>query len=152
MAMINDSQILFQTTKRVVIKITGQGAPDDAGNLAANTLSFTGFKSVNGNIGRVTIKSVNYSISGNSTVKLYWYGVAGNANAVFLAGSGVFPDPSSDGITISAPASINATGNIWVSTQGFNNSNAGYTLILDLHKDATYYDPGTSLDPAAFNR
>lgn len=152
MAFSFSKQVLVETTKRLVIKLVGTGAPDDAGNLAINSMALSGFiGNSNSNVGLLNIKSINYSVSSNASVKLYWYGANSNSTIAILSHAGTLPAPGTDGFVIN-PDANGATGNVWISTGGFKDANASYTIILDIHKDPKYYDPGTSLDPAAFNR
>lgn len=152
MATLFQSQVLVDTTKRTVIKIVGGlGGVDDTGNLVVNSANLLGFKGLNGNVGLYSIRTIQYSVSSNASVRLYWYGSNANSNIAVLSGTGCFPVPGAAGFSI-IPDANGATGNLWVATSGFNNAGAGYTVVIDISKNAQYYDPGTGLDPAAFDR
>jgi hypothetical protein len=45
---------------------------------------------------------------------------------------------------------LGPTGNVTIKTVG-TTTNAAYTVIIELHKNGTYYDSGQLTDPAAFN-
>ena len=151
MATLFQSQTLVDTSRRTVIKIVGGlGGVDDTGNLVVNSANLSGFKGP-GNVGLYSIRTIQYSVSQNASVRLYWYGSNSNSNIAVLSGTGVFPFPGAAGFSI-IPDANGATGNLWVASSGFNNAGAGYTIILDIAKNPQYYDPGTAADPSAFNR
>lgn len=150
MAYVLTTQKILDTRKRVVIKLVGSGNADDPGNVAVNVSSLGGYTTQGP---AVTIKGITYDVNspGSGYVRLYWFGSA-NSNIAMLSKAGVMPIVGSDGITLLNNAT-NPTGDIWISTTGFAGSNnASFTIILDMHKVAPYFNPGYDLDPIAFNK
>jgi hypothetical protein len=154
MAYVINTTTILDSQKRTVIKIVGSGNPDVVGgNLVVNASSLNGYIPLTGisNIGLIDVRNINYSISNTGTVQLFWFGANSNATLAFLTGSGSLPVPGTDGYSITNSAN-GATGDIWLSTTGFNTANAAFTVILDMKKQTRFYNPGTLLDPAAFNK
>ena len=84
-------------------------------------------------------------------VQVKWEGnSAANDRTIFAVGVGNGDTNPMGNIPSITNNAINPTGNILVQTSG-TTANAAYTLILELHKNSTYYDIGVFRDPAAFN-
>ena len=168
MATSNSTQILIDTTKRVVIKRVGifdaaglnevqtvmldpktlsgilnaNGLPYYAGN----TL-FSGFAS-----NALSIKRIIYNVDAEvGHLQLKWQGVdAANDKTIVALGVGSGDTNPNDNLPVITNNSPNPTGNITIQTVG-TTANAAYTLIIELHKDNQYYQAGQFNDPAAFN-
>lgn len=154
-------QVLKDTTKQTVIKLTGTTLSSDESNSArivANSL----FRALDANN--------NLLVSGNVakpyyglTVYRVWYNVAVNDGAyLYLTWSGANQVPI---ITMSEAGEYNAAGN-WISIKNNNTganvrgdiglysnnvTSGAYSIIIELHKDNNYYDAGQLVEPNAFN-
>jgi len=154
-------QVLKDTTKQTVIKLTGTALTSDESNSArivANTL----YRALDANNNLLTNGAVAKSYYGLSVYRV-WYDVSLNAGAcVYLTWSGANQVPI---ITMSGAGEYNAAGN-WIAIPN-NNTGAGvkgdiglyssnvslgnYSIIVELHKDNNYYDAGQLIEPNAFN-
>ena len=168
MATSNTQQTLIDTTKRVVIKRVGifdasggnevqtvildprtlsgvlnaNGAP----YLTGNTLP-AGFAS-----NCLTLARVVYHIDAElGHLQLKWQGVdAANDRTIFAFGVGGGDTNPNDNLPVIPNNSPNPTGNVSVQTIG-TTANAAYTLIMEFHKNGSYFQAGQFNDPAAFN-
>ena len=143
---ISNTQILLDTTKRTVIKITGKGV-DQANTTIVNANTLNGAIAGLG-YHEVNVRKILYSVSdGGGYVNLYWQGASANVDMVNITGQS-----SLDFIPEAMVLQNNATnpsGNIGLSTTGMT-TNSAFTVILDLRKNTAHYDPGSALDPDAY--
>jgi hypothetical protein len=145
---ISNTQILLDTQKRTVVKVTGSGT-DVANTTIINANTLNGAISGLG-YHEVDVRKIIYSITdGGGYVKLYWQGASANVDMVNITGQGVL-EFQPEAMVLNNNAT-NPSGNIGFSTTGMS-ANSAYTVILDLRKNTAHFDPGSALDPAAFNR
>ena len=155
MAFTTRTQVLLDSTKRAVIKITGSsdsGAFDQANTtvITANNLVNARVTTSPANTRLLYVKQVTYDIkSPGGYVTLYWVGANAATNTVMT-------NLGSVGKLIDEPFVLTndatgRTGDIGISTTGFAN-NSCYTIIIDVKKDAAGFDPGVANDAVAFNR
>jgi len=166
MAYANNTQILIDTTKRVVVKRVG--IFDTAGgaeleNVILEPLKLNGVLDANGNIyttgntlpsgfanNCLSLYRVVYSIDSEvGHVQLRWQGTSTTVTALALGQGNGDTNPQSNLPTIKNNA-IGPTGNITLLSAG-TTANAAYTLIMEFHKDNRYFSAGQDRDPAAFN-
>lgn len=143
---VSNTQILLDTTKRTVIKITGTGT-NQANTTILNANSLNGAIA---NLGyhELTVRRIMHSIT-DGYVKLYWQGASANVDMVNISGAGTI-----DFIPESMVLNNNATnpsGNVGLSTAGMG-ANSAFTVVVDLRKNTAHYDPGSALDPEMYNR
>jgi hypothetical protein len=168
MATSNSTQILIDTNKRVVIKRVGvfdAAGGDEAKTVMLDATSLSGTLDANGRLWRsgntlpagfganaLTVIRMNYMVDAEvGHVQVKWEGnSAANDRTIFAVGVGNGDTNPMGNIPSITNNAINPTGNILVQTFG-TTANAAYTLILELHKNSTYYDIGVFRDPAAFN-
>ena len=163
MAIANNTQILIDSNKRTVIKRIGIIDSDEtltviidpralSGALNANNLPYQagntvapGFANSAFTISRV-IASVDAEVG---HLQLSWQGTV-TTNTIYALGVGnIDTNPQYQLPSISNNA-LGPTGNVTIKTVG-TTTNAAYTVIIELHKNGTYYDSGQLTDPAAFN-
>ena len=163
MAIANNIQILVDSNKRTVIKRIGIIDSDEtltviidprtlSGALNANNLPYqagntvaSGFANSAFTISRV-IASVDAEVG---HLQLKWQGTT-TSNTIYALGVGnIDTNPQYQLPSISNNA-LGPTGNVTIKTVG-TTTNAAYTVIIELHKNGTYYDSGQLTDPAAFN-
>jgi hypothetical protein len=165
MAIANSTQILVDTNKRLVIKRIGVIDSDESRAVMLDATSLSGTLNANGALWQsgntlpagfgancLTVTRLNYSVDAEvGHVQIKWQGdTAANDKTIFAIGVGsgdTNPMGNFPSITNNA---TNPTGNIVIQTVG-TTANAAYTLIMELHKNSTYYDIGVYRDPAAFN-
>lgn len=145
---ISNTQILLDTTKRTVVKVTGTGA-DQANTTILNANTLNGAISGLG-YHELLVRKVVYSVTdGGGYVKLYWQGASANVDMVNITGNGKLEfEPEAMVLNNNA---TNPSGNVGLSTTGMT-ANSAFTVIIDLRKNSAHFDPGSALDPAAFNR
>ena len=163
MAIANSTQILVDSNKRTVIKRIGVIDSDESvtviidpralsGALNANNLPYQagntvapGFANSAFTISRV-IACVDAEVG---HLQLKWQGTT-TSNTIYALGVGnIDTNPQYQLPSISNNA-LGPTGNVTIKTVG-TTTNAAYTVIIELHKNGTYYDSGQLTDPAAFN-
>ena len=163
MAIANSIQTLVDTNSRTVIKRIGIIDSDESltviidpralsGALNANNLPYQagntvapGFANSAFTISRV-IASVDAEVG---HLQLKWQGTT-TSNTIYALGVGnIDTNPQYQLPSISNNA-LGPTGNVTIKTVG-TTTNAAYTVIIELHKNGTYYDSGQLTDPAAFN-
>lgn len=165
MAIANSTQILIDTNKRTVIKRVGIIDSDEQetviidpttlfGCLNANNQLYQSGNTVSNGFGAncYTVSRILASVDAEvGHLQLKWKGdTAGNDKTMFAFGVGSSDtNPQYQFPTISNNA-VNPTGNITLRTVG-STANAAYTVIIELHKNSTYYNNGFLNDPAAFN-
>jgi hypothetical protein len=154
--MILERQTLLDTRKRTVIKLVGQGPGDDAGNVAVNVSTLSGYAPLSvvniGNVALITIKQIKAMVSvANGHVRLIWRGANANANiATFGPGSTMLQWDADQAVIPNNATGPN--GDILVSTNGFVASNHTYTLIIDIRKDPKDgWNPGYDQIGSDFN-
>ena len=163
MAISNTTQILVDTNKRTVIKRIGiidsdenQTVIIDPRSLAyamnANNLPYQtgntvapGFANSAFTISRV-IAAVDAEVG---HLQLKWQGTTSDATVYALGVGFADTNPNYQLPTITNNA-VGPTGNLVIKTVG-TTTNAAYTLIIELHKNGSYYSGGQFQDPAAFN-
>lgn len=161
MATSNSQQILIDTTRRTVIKRVGifdatggnevetviidprslsgclnaNGAPYQAGNTVSAGFGANAF----------TIKRIVYNVDAEvGHLQLKWQGDTSKTIVALGVGSGdTNPNDNLPPITNNA---VNPSGNVTILTNG-TSANAAYTLIIELHKNNTYFDAGQFEDP-----
>jgi hypothetical protein len=164
MAISNTTQILIDTNKRTVIKRVGVLDSDENATVFIEPLKLFGAINANGQYYQTgnttaagfannafTISRVLASVDAEvGHIQLQWQAAGGNTVTMLAYGVGSHDsNPQYQLPSISNPA-IGATGNVMIKTVG-TTANAAYTVIVELHKNGAYYDPGRLTDPAAFN-
>jgi len=145
---ISNTQILLDTQKRTVIKITGSGA-DQATTTVVNANTLNGAIASLG-FHELLVRKIIYNVTdGGGYVKLYWQGAAANVDMVNITGQGTIDFQPEAMVLINN--ATNPSGNIGFSTTGMT-ANSAYTVILDLRKNVAHFDPGSAADPNAFGR
>lgn len=168
MATSNTQQILIDTTKRVVIKRVGifdASGGNEVQTVLLDPRSLSGLLNANG----AAYQTGNTLPSGfaNNALTLYkciynvdqevghlqikWQGVdSANDRTIFALGVGGGDTNPNDNLPAIPNNSPNPTGNVVILTTG-TAANAAYTLILEFHKNGSYFQAGQFNDPAAFN-
>ena len=168
MATSTSTQILVDTNKRAVIKRVGifdTAGGDEPRTIMLDATSLSGTLDANGRLWRagntlpagfganaLTVIRMNYMVDGEvGHVQVKWDGgSAANDRTIFAVGVGNGDTNPMGNIPAITNNALTPTGNLVVQTFG-STANAAYTLILELHKNTTYYDIGVYKDPAAFN-
>lgn len=165
MAIANSQQILIDTTKRAVIKRVGiLDSPESetviinprllSGVLDANGVLWTTGNTLPAGFGAncYTIKRIVYNIDAEvGHLQLKWQGdVDGNSKTIVALGVGSGDTNPNDNLPAIWNNASSPTGNISLLTSG-TTANAAYTLIIELHKNGSYFQSGQFNDPAAFN-
>lgn len=163
MAISNTTQILVDTNKRTVIKRVGIIDSDEnqtviidprslAYALNANNLPYQtgntvapGFANSAFTISRV-VASVDAEVG---HLQLKWQGTTNDATVYALGVGFADTNPNYQLPTITNNA-VGPTGNLVIKSVG-TTTNAAYTIIIELHKNGSYYSGGQFQDPAAFN-
>jgi hypothetical protein len=166
MATSNTIQILVDTNKRTVIKRIGifdasggdeaetviidprtlsgclnaNNAPYQAGNTTAPGFANSAFT-----VSRV-IAAVDAEVG---HLQLKWQGTTSSATIIAM-GVGVLDSNPQYQLPTIGNNSVGPTGNVTIKTVG-TTANAAYTVIIELHKNTSFYDAGWGNDPAAFN-
>jgi hypothetical protein len=163
MAIANSVQILVDTNKRTVIKRVGVLDSDENTTVIIEPLKLFGALNANGAYYQTgnttpaglansafTISRVLASVDAEvGHIQLLWQGTTAS-QTIYALGVGTTdtnPQYQFPAITNNA---IGPTGNVTIKTVG-TTTNAAYTVIIELHKNGTYYDSGQLTDPAAFN-
>jgi hypothetical protein len=163
MAIANSVQILVDTNKRTVIKRIGIIDSDENETVIIEPLKLFGALNANGAYYQTgnttpsglansafTISRVLASVDAEvGHLQLKWQGTT-TSNTIYALGVGnIDTNPQYQLPSISNNA-LGPTGNVTIKTVG-TTTNAAYTVIIELHKNGTYYDSGQLTDPAAFN-
>ena len=163
MAIANSVQILVDTNKRTVIKRVGIIDSDENETVIIEPLKLFGALNANGAYYQTgnttpsglansafTISRVLASVDAEvGHLQLKWQGTT-TSNTIYALGVGnIDTNPQYQFPSISNNA-LGPTGNVTIKTVG-TTTNAAYTVIIELHKNGTYYDSGQLTDPAAFN-
>jgi len=163
MAIANSVQILVDTNKRTVIKRIGIIDSDENETVIIEPLKLFGALNANGAYYQTgnttpsglansafTISRVLASVDAEvGHLQLKWQGTT-TSNTIYALGVGnIDTNPQYQFPSISNNA-LGPTGNVTIKTVG-TTTNAAYTVIIELHKNGTYYDSGQLTDPAAFN-
>lgn len=177
MATIVKEQRLVDSSKRALLKYTiitdsnGGGANTLANTILVTVSSLQNSLNVNNKIlgvgsdvkpfYKVDIKRIWGMGKNAGLVSLLWQGAGANVNSeIVTIGSGFFDYKFDDGgslgggffVNPNALASgANGAGNILISVNTPAALDAT-TILIDIKKDAIYYDAGQTADPAAFNR
>ena len=166
MATANSIQTLIDTNKRTVIKRVGifdaAGGDENetviinpktlnylmnANNLpyqAGNTTT-PGFANSAFTITRI-FATVDAEVG---HLQLKWEGTGASAT-IFAFGTGTSDTNMNGNFPAITNNATGPTGNVTIKTVG-TTANAAYTVIIELHKNGTYYSGGQFQDPAAFN-
>jgi hypothetical protein len=163
MAIANSTHILIDSNKRTVIKRIGIIDSDESvtviidpralsGALNANNLPYQagntvapGFANSAFTISRV-IASVDAEVG---HIQLQWQGTSASQTIYALGVGNIDTNPQYQLPAITNNAT-GPTGNVILKTVG-TTANAAYTLIIELHKNNSFFDAGWVRDPAAFN-
>jgi hypothetical protein len=166
MANIIQKQVLVDSNKRAVIKITGQfdgsGQETEVEKINAANLAF----SLNNNnyiktgvtdqLARykIDVAKLKWSIK-DAMVKLFFDNtVAANLTnsviAILGPGAGSFGEEE-DAYVITNDHFGTSNGNIMATTLAAG-ANASYTIVIEVRKDPRHFGMGQHADPAAFNR
>jgi len=167
MAISNSTQILVDTNKRTVIKRIGILDSDENTTVIINPKTLFGALNANGALWINTSGGGNTVAPGfaNSAftisriiaavdaevghLQLKWEGTTSDATIVAMGVGVLDSNPQYQFPSISNNAT-GPTGNVTIKTVG-TTANAAYTVIIELHKNNTYYSAGQFQDPAAFN-
>lgn len=172
MSNIANTQILLDTNRKTIIKLTGEfdGTGQEVSNVKINgaNLKFALGQNNNAylsNNGIATnglapgqlrktnydysISRINYIVSANSGyVKLSWDGTNAATIADLAQGQGDINYQQNMAVIQNNASTPN--GNVSLTTFGFG-ANSSYTIIMELHKSANDYSFGQLQSPADFN-
>ena len=162
MAISNTIQTLIDTNKKTVIKRVGILDSNENETVIIEPLKLFGAINANGQYYQTgntiptgmansafTISRILASVDGEvGHMQLKWQG--STSATIWAFGSGTTDtNPQYQFPSISNNA-VGPTGNVTITTVG-TTTNAAYTVVIELHKNGAYYDPGRLTDPAAFN-
>lgn len=165
MAIANSQQILIDTTKRTVIKRVGILDSPESETVIIDPRSLSGVLDANGALWTTgntlptgfgancyTIKRIVYNVDAEvGHLELKWQGNdTANSKVIAALGVGAGDTNPNDNLPPIWNNAVNPTGNISILTAG-TTANAAYTLIIELHKNGSYFQSGQFNDPAAFN-
>ena len=168
MAVSNTQQILIDTTKRTIIKRVGifdSNGGNELETVIIDPRSLSGIMNANGvpyqsgntlpagfATNAFTIKRIIYNVDAEvGHLQLNWQGVdAANGRTIVTLGVSSGDTNPNDNLPAIWNNSPNPSGNVTITTVG-TTANAAYTLIIELHKNNTYFQAGQFNDPAAFN-
>lgn len=165
MAIANSTQVLIDTTKRTVIKRVGILDSNENQTVMLDPRSLSGVLDANGALwttgntlpsgfgaNSLSIKRIIYNVDAEAGhLQLKWQGdTAANDKTIVALGVGAGDTNPNDNLPVITNNASQATGNITIQTVG-TTANAAYTLIIELHKNGSYYQAGQFNDPAAFN-
>jgi hypothetical protein len=163
MAISNTIQTLIDTNKRTVIKRVGILDSDENETVIIDPLTLYGVINANGRYYQTgntlatgfansafTISRIIASVDSEvGHVQLKWQGTTSSATIWALGAGTTDTNPQYQLPSIGNNA-VGPTGNVTIKTVG-TTANAAYTVLIELHKNGNYYDPGRLTDPAAFN-
>lgn len=165
MAIANSTQVLIDTTKRTVIKRVGILDSNENQTVMLDPRSLSGVLDANGALwttgntlpsgfgaNSLSIKRIIYNVDAEAGhLQLKWQGdVSANDKTIVALGVGAGDTNPNDNLPVITNNASQPTGNITIQTVG-TTANAAYTLIIELHKNGSYYQAGQFNDPAAFN-
>lgn len=165
MAIANSTQVLIDTTKRTVIKRVGILDSNENQTVMLDPRSLSGVLDANGALwttgntlpsgfgaNSLSIKRIIYNVDAEAGhLQLKWQGdTAANDKTIVALGVGAGDTNPNDNLPVITNNASQPTGNITIQTVG-TTANAAYTLIIELHKNGSYYQAGQFNDPAAFN-
>jgi len=165
MATSNSIQTLVDTNSRTVIKRIGifdAAGGDENETVIIEPLKLFGALNANGayyqtgnttpagfNANAFTISRVLCAVDAEvGHLQLKWQGAT--SATICAVGVGSFDSNPGYQLPVITNNATTPTGNITIKTVG-TTANAAYTVIIELHKNGTYYDRGQLTDPAAFN-
>lgn len=162
MAIANSTQILVDTNKRTVIKRIGVIDSDENETIFIDPLTLSGVLNANGQPYQtgntlapgfantaLTVSRVIASVDAEvGHLQLKWEG--SSAKTIVAYGVGYHDSNPQYQLPSIPNNATGATGNITIKTVG-TTANAAYTILIELHKNGTYYSAGQFTDPAAFN-
>ena len=163
MAISNTTQILIDTNKRTVIKRVGILDSNENETVFIEPLKLFAAINANGQYYQTgntipdgmansafTISRMVASVDGEvGHVQLKWQGSTSSATIWAFGAGTTDTNPQYQFPSIGNNA-VGPTGNVTILTAG-TTANAAYTVMIELHKNGAYYDPGRLTDPAAFN-
>jgi hypothetical protein len=163
MAISNTIQTLIDTNKRTVIKRVGILDSDENETVIIEPLKLFAALNANGQYYQTgnttptgmansafTISRIIASVDGEvGHLQLKWQGTTSSAT-IWAFGAGTTDTNPQYQLPSIGNNSVGPTGNVTIKTVG-TTSNAAYTVVIELHKNGAYYDPGRLTDPAAFN-
>lgn len=168
MATSNTQQILIDTTKRVIIKRVGifdTSGGNELQTVILDPRTLYGVLNANGALWQtgntlptgfagnsLTLHRVVYNVDAEvGHLQLKWQGAdAANDKTIFALGVGAGDTNPNDNLPVITNNSPNPSGNVTIQTVG-TTANAAYTLIMEFHKNGSYFSSGQHVDPAAFN-
>ena len=164
MAIANSTQILVDTNKKVIIKRVGIIDSDENETIFIDPLTLSGVLNANGQPYQtgntvasgfantsLTVSRVIASVDAEvGHLQLKWEGTGGGSKTIVAYGVGYHDSNPQYQLSSIPNNATNATGNITIKTVG-TTANAAYTILIELHKNGTYYSAGQFTDPAAFN-
>lgn len=165
MAIANSTQVLIDTTRRTVIKRVGIIDSNENQTVMIDPRSLSGVLDANGALwttgntlpsgfgaNSLSIKRIIYNVDAEvGHLQMKWQGdVSSNDKTIVALGVGAGDTNPNDNLPVITNNASQPTGNITIQTVG-TTANAAYTLIIELHKNGTYFQSGQFNDPAAFN-
>lgn len=165
MAIANSTQVLIDTTRRTVIKRVGILDSNENQTVMIDPRSLSGVLDANGALwtsgntlpsgfgaSSLAIKRIVYNVDAEvGHLQMKWQGdVSANDKTIVALGVGAGDTNPNDNLPVITNNANQPTGNITIQTVG-TTTNAAYTLIIELHKNGTYFQSGQFNDPAAFN-
>lgn len=165
MAIANSTQVLIDTTRRTVIKRVGILDSNENQTVMIDPRSLSGVLDANGALwtsgntlpagfgaNSLAIKRIVYNVDAEvGHLQMKWQGdVSANDKTIVALGVGAGDTNPNDNLPVISNNANQPTGNITIQTVG-TTTNAAYTLIIELHKNGTYFQSGQFNDPAAFN-
>lgn len=154
-------QKIIDTNKKSVIKLTGMfdgsGQEANTKRIQANTL-FGALDANNnllitGNTAKtyyeLSLFKCWFDINTSGYIQLYWTGDT-NTPLLNLSGCGEYNLNSGQPSIKNNNSSANTTGDIGITSVGMIANNS-YTIILELHKNSSYYNYGQLTEPSVFN-
>lgn len=162
MAISNSVQILVDTNKKTVIKRVGIIDSDESETVFIEPLKLFGAINANGQYYQTgnttpaglansafTISRIVASVDSEvGHLQLKWQG--STSATIWAFGSGTTDTNPQYQFPSIGNNAVGPTGNVTIRTVG-STANAAYTIMIELHKNGAYYDPGRLTDPAAFN-
>lgn len=123
-----DTLVEFSGKRRYTVRITN--VSDGTGESAVHKVVLAGLLTANGNQATsLNVRSLQWSIQGFSSVRLFWDHTVPDELAMLGAGTG-FKDYTDAG-SLNDPRSAGGTGDITVTTAG-NAVGATYDILLEL--------------------
>lgn len=165
MAIANSTQVLIDTTRRTVIKRVGILDSNENQTVMLDPKSLSGVLDANGALwttgntlpsgfgaNSLSIKRIIYNVDAEvGHLQLKWQGdITSNDKTIVALGVGSGDTNPNDNLPVITNNANQPTGNITIQTVG-TTANAAYTLIIELHKNGSYFQSGQFNDPAAFN-